>query len=235
MAENKLRPRHELEDVLKGISNSLHLSGMHLELSSEERMDSLILFLKENFWIDEPLCKSLGLKVCEDTTRRTASRLKDNLSILMVSNTTGDIIGCRTMCIETLNEADDTAVLQIQNENLKKIRTFLAHKSEENNVFKHFGVKKAVHFLHLSTGKNYQGRGIASKLMQASLAFCKELGFTQVCVAGDCTSNISQKIFEKFDFENLYTVRYDEYKVNDEIVFTNMGDNKVAKFFVKQL
>lgn len=206
---------------------------MHLELSSEERMDSLISFLKETFWIDEPLCKSLGLHVCEDTTRRTAYRLKDNLSILMVSNSTGNIIGCLTMCIVTVNVADDTAILQ--NENLKKIRTFLAHKWEEKNVFKHFGVKKAVHFLHLSTDKNYQRRGIASKLMQASLTFCRELGFTPVCIAADCTSNISQKIFEKFEFENLYTVRYDEYKVNDEIVFTNMGDNKVAMFFVKQL
>ncbi|XP_063447836.1 uncharacterized protein LOC134727388 [Mytilus trossulus] len=232
MTEHNIRPRDELENVLKGISDSLHLSDMHLEISSEERMDSLISFLKETFWIDEPLCKSYKLV---DTTRRTAYRLKDNLSILMVSNSTGSIIGCLTMCIETIHEADDTAILQIQNENLKKIRTFLAHKLEEKNVFKHFGVEKAVHFLHLSTKKNYQGRGIASKLTKASLTFCKKLGFIPVCIAADCTSNISQKIFEKFEFENLFTVRYDEYKVNDEIVFTNMGDNKVAKFFVKQL
>ncbi|XP_071178086.1 arylalkylamine N-acetyltransferase 1-like [Mytilus edulis] len=241
MADNNdnLRPRRELEEVLRRIDKSLNFEDAHLELSSDELTDSLILFLKENFWPDEPLWKSLGLQIDEEVTRRFASHVKDNLSILLVSNTSGEIIGCRTMFLDTLNEAndkaDDTGIQQIKNEKLKKVRTFLGHKWRERDVFQHFGVTRAMHFLALAIHKKYRGRGIASKLMQASLAFCKELGFTPVCIVGECTSEISQKIFEKFDFENVYTVRYDEYKVNDEIVFTNTGDNKTAKFFVKQL
>ncbi|VDI17726.1 Hypothetical predicted protein [Mytilus galloprovincialis] len=238
MADNNdnLRPRRELVEVLRRIDKSLNFEDAHLELLSNELTDSLILFLKEHFWPDEPLWKSLGLQIDEIVTERFASRLKDNLSILLVSNTSGEIIGCSTMFLETLNEAaDDTGIQQIKNEKLKKVRTFLGHKWRESDVFQHFGVTRAMHFLALATHKNYRGRGIASKLMQASLEFCRELGFTPVCIVGECTSNISQKIFEKFDFENLYTVRYDEYKVNDELVFTNTGDSKTAKFYVKQL
>ncbi|CAC5397063.1 unnamed protein product [Mytilus coruscus] len=239
MADNNLRPRSELEAVLRRIDKSLNFEDAHLELSSDELTNRLISFLKENFWPDEPLWKSLGLQIDEEVTRRFASRFKDNLSILLVSNTSGEIIGCITMFLDTLNEADekadDAGILQIKNEKLKKVRTFLGHKWRERDVFHHFGVKRAIHVLALATHKKYRGRGIASKFMQASLEFCKELGLTPVCIVGECTSNISQKIFEKFDFENVYTVRYDEYKVNDEIVFTNTGENKTAKFFVKQL
>ncbi|XP_063397399.1 uncharacterized protein LOC134681682 [Mytilus trossulus] len=232
---DNLRPRSELVEVLRRIDKSMHFEDAHLELSSDELTNSLILFLKENFWPDEPLWKSLGLQIDDEVTRRFASRLKDNLSILLVSNTSGEIIGCRTMFLETLNEVDDMRILQIKNEKLRKVRTFLGHKWIERNVFQHFGVDKAMHFLALATHKNHRGRGIASKLMKASLEFCTELGFTPVCIVGECTSNISQKIFEKFEFENLYTVRYDDYKVNDEIVFTDTGDSKTAKFYVKQL
>jgi hypothetical protein len=39
--------------------------------------------------------------------------------------------------------------------------------------------------------------------MQATLLFCKELGLSPVCIKGEGTSNYSQRIFEKFDFETI--------------------------------
>jgi hypothetical protein len=46
-----------------------------------------------------------------------------------------------------------------------------------------------------------------------------------VCIKGEGTSNYSQRIFEKFDFEAIHTMKYDEYKIDGEIVFKNTGDN----------
>jgi hypothetical protein len=51
--------------------------------------------------------------------------------------------------------------------------------------------------------------------------FCKELGLSPVCIKGEGTSNYSQRIFEKFDFETIHTMKYDEYKIDGEIVFKN--------------
>jgi hypothetical protein len=71
--------------------------------------------------------------------------------------------------------------------------------------------------------------------MQATLLFCKELGLSPVCIKGEGTSNYSQKIFEKFGFETIHTMKYDEYKIDGEIVFKNTGDIESTKCYVKQL
>jgi hypothetical protein len=55
-----------------------------------------------------------------------------------------------------------------------------------------------------------------------------------VCIKGEGTSNYSQRIFEKFDFEAIHTMKYDEYKIDGEIVFKNTGDNESTKCYVKQ-
>jgi hypothetical protein len=52
-------------------------------------------------------------------------------------------------------------------------------------------------------------------MFQAGLMFCKEIGFDTVCIKGEGTSNYSQRIYEKFNFETIHTFKYDEYKIND--------------------
>ena len=89
--------------------------------------------------------------------------------------------------------------------------------------------------VELGKHSQYRQHGIASKLMQAALLFCEGLGLSPVCLKREGTSIYSQKIYEKFGFETLQTFNYDEYKINDEILFKNTGIHKCTKIYVKQL
>ena len=155
-----------------------------------------------------------------------------NLSLLLVSDKTGEIIACRGIAIgkngKTIN------MDHVKNEQCLTIMKFLSHKNEEMDVFKRFGVDTAIEMVRLGTCK-YRQRGIASKMMEAALLFCEGLVLSPVCLKGECTSVYSQKIYEKLGFETLHTFNYDEYKINDEIVFKNTGIHKCTKIYVKQL
>ena len=189
--------------------------------------------MKEHFHPDETLCKSIGQTVDDELSNILMKNLSENLSVLLISNTTDEIIACRTMAIAKRNEAADGS----KTENIKwvKIMDFLRHRYHEMDVFKRFNVDTAVAFIALATHRDHRAQGIASKLMQATLLFCKELGLSPVCIKGEGTSNYSQRIFEKFDFEAIHTMKYDEYKIDGEIVFKNTGDNESTKCYVKQL
>jgi hypothetical protein len=43
------------------------------------------------------------------------------------------------------------------------------------------------------------------------------------------SSNYSQRIYEKFNFETIHTFKYDEYKIDGEVVFKNTGEHKAMK------
>jgi hypothetical protein len=68
-------------------------------------------------------------------------------------------------------------------------------------------------------------QAIISPVLSAGLMFCKEIGFDTVCIKGEGTSNYSQRIYEKFNFETIHTFKYDEYKINGEVVFKNTGEH----------
>jgi len=189
--------------------------------------------MKEHFYPDETLCKSIGRTFDDEIANVLMKNLSENVSVLLISNTTDEIIACRTMAIAKRNEEADGS----KTENIKwvKIMDFLGHRYHEMDVFKRFNVDTAVAFIALATHKDHRAQGIASKLMQATLLFCKELGLSPVCVKGEGTSNYSQRIYEKFDFETIHTLKYDEYKIDGEIVFKNTGDIESTKCYVKQL
>lgn len=157
--------------------------------------------------------------------------LSQNVSVLLISNTTDEIIACRTMAIAKRNEAAE----KTENMKWEKIMDFLCHRYHEMDVFKRFNVDTAVAFIALATHRDHRAQGIASKLMQATILFCKELGLSPVCIKGEGTSNYSQRIYEKFDFETIHTMKYDEYKIDGEVVFKNTGDIESTKCYVKQL
>ncbi|VDI12670.1 Hypothetical predicted protein [Mytilus galloprovincialis] len=158
---------------------------------------------------------------------------RENLSVLMISDITGEIIATRSMCLARKGEKADWS--KSKNRNWIIIMDFLGHKYNEMDFFKRYNADIVVAFVALATHKDHIAQGIASKVMKATLLFCKELGLSPVCIKGEVTSKYSQKIYEKFGFETIHTLLYDEYKVDGEIEFKNTGENKSTKCYVKQL
>jgi len=218
---------------LEEVNKTIQFDGAHLELVSEENNEKLMTFLKDHVTPDEILGKSIGFIFDEEMKIFFTELLSMNLSLILVSNKTGEIIACRGMIIAKKGEPFDLD--QLKNEHLVTGMKFMSHKNEGMDVFKRFGVDTAVEMVELGKHRQYRQHGIASKLMQAALLFCEGLGLSPVCLKGEGTSIYSQKIYEKFGFETLQTFNYGEYKINDEIVFKNTGIHKCTKVFVKQL
>ena len=220
--------------ALKKIGESFDFKDAHLELASDSRASDFVAFYKEHFYPDETLCKSIELNFDNEVTSFFLNVLSQNLSVILVSNVTGEIIAGRSMRVARRTDVADWS--DLKNEKMAAIMTFLGHKYINGaNVFKRFKVDTAVEFVALGTHRNYRGQGLATKVMAATIEFCKELGLNPVCIKGEATSLYSQRIYEKFGFEVLHTVRFQDYKVNGEVVFRDTGDVEEVKCYVKQL
>ena len=216
---------------MEEVKKMIQFDGAHLELVSEENNKKFMTFLKDHVTPDKILDKSLGFNFDEEMKIFFTKLFSKSLTLLLVSDKTGEIIACRGMIIGKKGEPLDLD--HVKNEQLLATITFLNHKNEEMDVYKRFGVDTAVELLSLGTHRLYRQRGIANKMMEAALLFCEGLGLR--CLKGECSSIYSQKIYEKLGFETLHTFNYDEYKINDEIVFKNTGIHKCTKIYVKQL
>lgn len=200
---------------------------------SDSRTDDFVQFLKDYFFPDETLCKSIGFKYDDNMTVHVKELLAENLSILLIDNTTKEIIGCRGLAICKNGGADFS--LMTTNKEWRHIWAFVDHKNAEMNVFKRFNVDIAVAFLFLCTRKDYRSKGLASRMFQAAILFCKELGLSHVCIKGDGSALHSQRIYEKFGFETIHVMRHDEYIIDGEVIFKNTGDEESTKCYLKQL
>ncbi|CAC5384626.1 unnamed protein product [Mytilus coruscus] len=229
----KLRPRHELEQALECIAKTIEFKDAHLELISDARKENFVAFIREHFHPDETLAKSLGYDADEEFDQLVTSAHKDNLSLLLISDKTDEIIACRTIILAHRVESFDFS--KLKNDKLVKLLKFLNHKNEEMDVYKRFNIDTCINFVFLGTHKEHRQQGIAFKIFQAALQFSKELGINPVCIKGEGSGVYSQRIYEKSGFETLHTFKYDEYKVDGDIVFKDTGIHKSTKVYVKQL
>ena len=121
----------------------------------------------------------------------------------------------------------------IKTELIKILIDLINHLKSLCNTLSHYDVKNAVHFLVLGVHKDYRRRGIGCKVMSAAVQLVKQLELGPVVVTGEGTSTYSQRIYEKLGFETNAEVIYDEYQVNGELVFKNMGDQKSMRLYGK--
>ena len=76
-------------------------------------------------------------------------------------------------------------------------------------------------FQVLSVHPNYRRLGIATKLVQKSIELARSRGFE--VVKAEATGKYSQKLYTKLNFDILFEISYNDYKVDGEVVFKNMA------------
>ena len=190
--------------------------------------------MKTEYAPDEPLSRSLEIVFDEEIEELLRHLLRENLSILLVSNNSDEIIAGRLSTIAKKNEHSDT-MKNLKNPKLFTLYTFSTHKDEELNAFDKYEVDKAVNFLILAVDRRYRRKGIATKIMDAAMKFYSEIGMERVVIKGEATSNFSKRIYEKFGFETLHEFHYEDYKVDGEVVFKKTGEHKSSKIFAKMV
>jgi len=116
-----------------------------------------------------------------------------------------------------------------------KISTFLDFV--ENQNLGKFGIKPNDPGLHgeiLSVSCNYRQKGIATCLVKNLTKLATQLNAKYLYVIS--TSPYTRKILIKYKFIQVYSIKYDEYLLEEEIIFKNIKqDNIACYFFIKIL
>lgn len=157
--------------------------------------------------------------------------MKQNITLALVSDTTGETICARVNTISNKNESFD--IDQIQTEGIKKMVAFYQHLSNICNVYEWYGVEEVFQFFGIGVHKNHRKKGIGFKVMKATLALIKGFGVGPIVIKGEGSSNYSKRIYEKSDFDMLAEVVYEEYQVDGEVVFKTGPEEKSERLYAK--
>ena len=207
------------------------MEGFRYELILEDRYQDVLDFYRDHFVPDEPVGRCIGLSFVEELETLVASELRHNMSLALVSASSGEIIGVRINSIISKNDLHDTS--QIKSEKMKIIEEFLIYLGDLNNIFDHYGVEDAVHFFGIGIHREYRGNGFGTQLMKAAIALFKNLEIGGIVIKGEGSSNYSKRIYEKFEFDILAEVVYADYKVDGVVVFQNLGEHKYERLYGK--
>ena len=213
------------------VKNQYPVSGGHLALITEDRYTEIKDILANHFMPDETICGAFNVVWNPFSERKLCSLLKENLSIMAVSDDTNEIMGVRTCRVAKATDKSDFS--DVTYENVKALWTFLTHKDTEIDIYNHYHVSEMFHFVNLAVHKKFRRRGLGSILLGAGVALAKELGFK--AIKGEGTSDISQRIYEKHNFTTVYEMRYDQYKYKDSYLNEKTGANTSTKIYVLQL
>ena len=159
----------------------------------------------------------------------------ENMSLILVSDTTDEIIAVRVNKIS--KKVEQTNELHNEDKPVSEGRKKLDQLGEAIkslvNVYEHYNVDEVVELMSLAVHKDYRRRGIGLKIMKATLALIKNLDLGGVIVKGEGSGNYVNKIFANAGFDFLGEIVYKDFKVNGKVVFKEMGEHRSTRVFAK--
>lgn len=205
-----------------------------------ELYDRVIIHLRNNFFADEPLNKSVGL--CKpgephaELEEHSISTLQDGLSVAAVDKVTDEIAGValngvlRPGDLEKGQEKLDCS----NDEGFKQIFSMLYNVSHSLDLFTAYETDKIFETRILSVDSRYRGIGLGNELIKRVDDVARENGFK--ILKGDATGSFSQKICSKNGYEIIHELKYSDYKSeNGEPIFKPLPPHNSLKIMVKIL
>ena len=188
--------------------------------------------MANHFVPNEPLCQTFGVTWNKDPEKLTLEALKKNVSICMISQDTEEIMGVRITSIMRKTDSPED-LSDMENEPLRSLLTFLTHRDKEVDFFERYEVDKAIHFFTLTVNQKYRCNGVGGRLIAVSVAMSRELGFK--VIKGECTSNFSQRIFEKQGFVIVLEMPYASYFYNGRPIIEGTGEHTMTKVYALKI
>ena len=197
-----------------------------------DRYDETVEVMANNFAHDEPLCQAFGVTWSKDLEKLKLDKLKNNVSICMISKDTNEIMAI--LITGVMKKADSPEDLSdIENEPLRSLLTFLTHRDKEVNFFERYKVDEAIHFSTLTVNKKYRCNQVGGHLIAVCVAMSRELGFKVIKCEG--TSNFSQRIAEKLGFDIVLEIPYASYFYNGRPIIEGTGEHKMTKVYAMKI
>lgn len=194
----------------------------HLEFAKPADTVRILKFLEHNFFVDEPLIKSLSFNkgkvdgIIESYIRKC---LNHGLSIVAVKNSPGrDILGIsinEKNCVWDGTKMDKIAV-ESQLPQVRKLLHIWALITREPQIHMKLSQYEIFELGIISVARKMHGQGLGTQLAKRSLALARDLNYRYARM--DATSDYSKKIAEKLEMSRIWEVPYKNILLDDENV-----------------
>ncbi|XP_055709257.1 arylalkylamine N-acetyltransferase 1-like [Phlebotomus papatasi] len=193
--------------------------------------EDIVAFIKNNFFFDEPLNKSLVLGECKQLEIFSTESLADKLSFKAVFN--GKIVGVIINAIVHRNSSGPSTDFS-GHRKFQKIITLSESLEHECNIFGRFSeIQSYVDGRIICVSSQMQRMGIAGRLVDETLKLMVQKNIPLIYV--QCSSFYSAKVLEKKNFREILSLKYEDYKKDGRPVFTPEKPHEYVKIFIKQV
>uniref|UniRef100_A0A1A9WWY6 aralkylamine N-acetyltransferase n=1 Tax=Glossina brevipalpis TaxID=37001 RepID=A0A1A9WWY6_9MUSC len=205
---------------------------LQYRLVPEDCYNAVMKHLRQNYFVEEPISKSVRLYKCGSTHKEIEKLclqvLRNNLSI-MALNEKDELAG---VVLNSPLTRDDfkKAKWELESnrdETFKKILNFFYKFNTKTDMFNYFKVNKIFNANVVSVDGNFRGKGVSKNLLKYSEQLAKEQGFK--VMKAEATGIFSQKIFKTAGFklfhEQFYNRYVDEY--DEPILPVELPDTKI--------
>nr|CAD7609530.1 unnamed protein product [Timema genevievae] len=104
--------------------------------------------------------------------------------------------------------------------------TMLTAVHRKIDLFTMFNVDRVLELGLVSVESSHAGRGLATKMLKASMCVGARRGL--LIAKGDCTGPVSLKACQKAGMVPVYKLPYEEYKVDNQVVFKGINSALVV-------
>ncbi|KAG5679104.1 hypothetical protein PVAND_008697 [Polypedilum vanderplanki] len=190
----------------------IDLTKCRFEIAKRADINSTLKFIEDNFFKNEPLCKSLhltGKKLEQPTENLIRDGIKQGMTILARENSDdNEILG---ICMNTRScpwdgeKLEEFAKLHTDM-NARKLLHIWALMAREPRLHQELGQLSIFEVGMLAVKESHEACGLGTELTRRSLDLGRDLNFRHARI--NCTSEYSIKIAEKLGMTRVWDVFY---------------------------
>ncbi|XP_055682788.1 arylalkylamine N-acetyltransferase 1-like [Lutzomyia longipalpis] len=201
------------------------------ELIKAGEEKEIVEFIRNYFLKDEPLNNSLDLGECKELEIFSTESLCENVSFKAVRN--GEILGVMINgIVHKHSEAPHTDFSG--HEKFQKIITLSENLEHQCGIFERFPeIERYVDGRIMSVSSQARGLGIAGRLVEETLSHMGKENLPLIYI--QCSSFYSARVLEKLNFEEILSLRYEDYRLEGKPVFTPEKPHENIKIFIKRI
>jgi len=215
--------------------------GITIRIMTVEDYKNVKAFMKDDFFLSEPLCQSSG-----ESVHRQNEKDNDEYHLSMIAqgtclvaldeNNGGRLVG---FVLAGAQVPEDIEQHRVEAEAMEqhawgRICVMLSKIEREANIFERFGISKVLYSHITSVDKSMRGKGLGSRLAATLMEVGRSKGFP-VMVAY-CTSFFSARQKEALGMQCIHSLTYADYKdAQGKPIFTPAEPNTTARVMAIKL
>lgn len=184
---------------------------------TREHFEAVVDFSRQYFLQDEPLCRSIGLQWNPASESFVRHAINQEISVMAVDTSKDNkIVGVRAHRVVKRDEKDSWDPPEEQS--TKKIFDFVDYAYKQFDPWSKFQeIDSLIDCKFLAVHRDYRGRNLSVRMMEFMFEFMRreKIPLVFVLVSG----KFSRAVMEKLDFENVFEMSYEDYRVDGQRVF----------------